>query len=114
MTGDKTLATLVQLLYGVSTSPLINNMVSAVGVTAIQIASTNPRRLGITIVNNGLAALYILPEPGVTAARGIYIAPAGGSISMRWDIDFELVSNAWYAIAAGAANDITVLENISL
>jgi hypothetical protein len=113
MQGDQTLHQLIKSLYGVSTTPLINDTVAAVGIAAILIAPMNPRRVGFTVVNNGLLWLRILPAPNVTAVNGIYIAPAGGALTLRWDIDFEIISLPWYGIAGGAANAVTVIENIS-
>jgi hypothetical protein len=114
MTGDATLATLIRQLYGITTSPQINKLLSAVGITAVKICDINPRRVGLTITNNSLNNLYILPLPTVSAALGILITPAGGTLTLRWDIDFELVSNEWYAIASGAASSVTILENVAL
>lgn len=113
MQGDQTLHTLVKSLYGVSTTPLINGTVAAIGVAAIVIVPMNPRRVGLSIVNNSLNWVRVLPDPGVSAINGFYIGPGGGSITFRWDIDFELIGLTWYGIAGGAASAVTILENIS-
>jgi hypothetical protein len=114
MTGDRTLATLIKQLYGVATSPLLNSFGGSVGATAIVIAGLNPRRVGLTITNNSLNTLWILPSPLVSATVGIYVAPGGGQVTFRWDIDFELISNEWYGVCPAGASSVTVLENIAL
>lgn len=113
MQGDNTLHSLVKSLYGVSTTPLINGTVAAIGVAAIVVAPLNPRRVGLTITNNSLNWIRILPDPGVSAVNGIYVAPGGGSVTFRWDIDFELIGLPWYGIAGGAASAVTIIENIA-
>jgi hypothetical protein len=84
-----------------------------VGVSVVEILSSNPNRVSILIVNLSLNNLYISPQNDVSATKGIYIAPSGGAITLQWDRDFELVSQPFFAIASGAASDVFILENIS-
>jgi len=107
------LSDLLQNLYGVTTFPQINKMVSQVGTTVVQIMSSNPNRVSFLVVNLSANNLFISPVPDVSATKGIYIAPNGGSITMQFDIDFELVSQPFYAIAGGVTSDVYILENIS-
>lgn len=108
------LSDLLQNLYGVKTFPQINKTVSQVGVAAIQIMSANPNRVSFLVVNLSANNLYISPLNDVASTKGIYVAPSGGSITVQWDRDFELVSMPFFAIASGAASDVFILENISI
>jgi hypothetical protein len=107
------LSDLLQNLYGVKSFPQVNKKVNQVGVSAIEIMSSNPNRVSFLVVNLSANNLFISPENDVSSTKGIYIAPNGGSITVQWDRDFELVSQPFYAIAGGAASDVFILENIS-
>ena len=113
MQGDQTLHTLIKSLYGLSTSPVINGTTAAVGVAAALLVPMNPRRVGLTIINNSLTWIRVLCGQLPTATNGIYIGAGGNSLTLRWDIDFELISLDWYAIAGGAASAVTTIENVS-
>jgi len=108
------LSDLLQNLYGIKTFPQINKTVSQVGSSAVQIMSANPNRVSFLVVNLSTNNLFISPQNDVSSTKGIYIAPSGGSITIQWDRDFELVSQPFFAIAAGAASDVYILENISI
>lgn len=101
-------------LYGVSSTYRTNPEVNTVGVTAGRILRGNPNRLSFTLFNLSANNLYISPEPNVSSANGIWVSPNGGSVTLMWDRDFELVGNAWYAIAAAAASAVFLIENISI
>jgi hypothetical protein len=107
------LSDLLQNLYGVTSFPQINKKVNQVGVSVVEIMSSNPNRVSFLVVNLSANNLFISPENDVSSTKGIYIAPNGGSITVQWDRDFELVSQPFYAIAGGAASDVFILENIS-
>jgi hypothetical protein len=109
-----TLNELLEGLYGVKTFHQINQTVSAIGVASIPIMKGNPNRVSFLIVNLSANAIYISPMNDVSATKGIYVAPNGGSVLMQWDRDFELVSQTFYGIAAGAASSVYILENISI
>lgn len=106
-----TAATLIENLYGLRTTEIENPIVSSVGVTPIKIAGNNPNRVSLVIVNLSANNLYISLTVGVSATNGMFIAPNGGSIVLQYDKDFMMVTRDIYAVAAGAASSIYVLEN---
>lgn len=109
-----TLNEMIEQLYGVKSHYKRSSAGSTVGVTVVEILKNNPNRLSFIIVNLSGNALYISPNNDVSSSDGIYIAPNGGRAILQWDVDFELVSQAWFAIASGAASNYYLLENISL
>jgi len=103
---------LLQSRFGLKTHTLINPVVAAVGVAAIQIARNNPDRVGFIMINLSANIVYISPVIGVLATSGIKLDANGGLVSFVWDEDFELVSSELFAIATGAASDVYILEVI--
>ncbi len=103
---------ILESLYGVRTYPRENAAGSEVGVVAEVIARNNPMRASLLVVNMSANVMYIGLTAAVAATHGMIIAPNGGSILFQWDRDFELVTEEWYCVAAGANSDIYVLENI--
>ena len=98
--------------FKIKTHSLVNSLVAAVGVAAIPVALNHPDRVGFVMVNLSVNVVYISPLPTVAVLVGIRLDANGGSISMTWDHDFELVSHDWYGIATGAASQIVCLEII--
>lgn len=95
---------------GLVTSPSFNPMVTSVGVTAVQILPNNPDRVAGLFVNTSANVIYIKPSPDVSTTNGIVLPPSGGTASMLWKEDFNLVGMAWYAVASGAASSIMVMS----
>lgn len=114
MAAVKSLSDLVFQVFGIRTFVRANPLVSSVGVSAAKIASINPRRVGLIVVNLSLAAVYISPAPDVSSTKGIYLPAGGGAYVLKWQDDFELLGSEFYAIASAAASGIYVLENIMI
>jgi len=106
------LADLLAERFKIKTRSLVNPLVAAVGVAAIPVALNHPDRVGIVFINLSANIIYISPLPTVLATAGVRLDPNGGSVSMSWDQDFELVSHEWYGIATGAASALFVSEII--
>lgn len=100
--------------FGVSTTYNINPIVGQVLTSVTKILSYNPNRLGLVIVNNGAVSIYISPVNIVTVGSGLILVPGGGSITFKWDVDFELVSLEYFGIADGAASNIFIMEVVSI
>jgi len=107
---SKTLSQLLQERFGVKTTYRENPKVSTVGVTAVQIVSYNPNRLGLVVINLSTNNMYVSPWLDVSSTKGILLAPLGGSLSLIWDEDYEFTANEFYAVAAAAASAIYCLE----
>lgn len=109
-----TLSELLQSLYGVRSRTVENPETATVGVTVVNILRNNPNRLSFTIFNLSANNIWIGPKNDVSSTKGIWVSPNGGSVTLMWDRDFEIVGAAWYAIAAGAGSAIYLLENIAI
>lgn len=109
-----TLSEMIFQLYGIKSHYKKSDAGSTIGVTVDKILANNPNRLSFIIVNLSGNAMYISPNNDVSSTNGIFLAPNGGRAILQWDVDFELVSQEWFAIAAGAGSSYYLLENISL
>lgn len=106
-----TAATLIENLYGIHTTETENPVTNSVGVAAVKIARNNPNRVVFTIFNLSANNIFIGLTPSVSSTNGMFVAPNGGSIVLQYDKDFMMVTRDIYAISAGAASSIYVLEN---
>ena len=108
----KSLDGLLESYYGISTRHQINKEVAEVDIAVTRIAINKPVRLGLVFVNLSGANMYVMPDNAVSTTRGIYLAPNGGSVTLRWNDDFSLVAHEWWATAAADASAILVLETV--
>jgi len=108
-----TLYQLLQASYGVRST----TKTSLVGVQILaaggKLLSFNPNRLGLIIVNNGANVAYITPDKSAAVGHGIRLINGGGTMALKWDVDFELVASEWYGIADGADSDVYIVEIVS-
>lgn len=107
----KSLHDLIERDYGVRTAHSVNPVVTQIETSVTNFLQGNPRRVSFVIVNVGASAIYLTPDNLPSTTRGIYLAPNGGSASVKWQDDFELLTYPWYGIASGAASEIIVIEN---
>lgn len=103
-------ADLIRQRLGAPTYPEDNRVVSSVGTTVATILRQSPARVWFLIVNLSPSDIYVAPFPGVSNTKGILLSPAGGSLSLNFLDDMDLVSIEWYAIANSAASNILVEE----
>ena len=101
---------LLERVYGVKTTHSINPEVAQVETTLTKILSFNPKRVSFILINLGANFLTVAPDPLVSATRGIYLVPNGGTLSMVWTEDFEMPTFEWFGIADTAACEIFVME----
>ncbi len=101
---------LLERQFGVKTSHGINPEVAQVETTLTKILSYNPKRVSFVLINLGSDFITVAPDSLVTATRGIYLVPNGGTLSMVWTEDFEMPTFEWFGIADTAACSIFVLE----
>lgn len=99
--------------FGVKTTIVENPVVSQVATTVTQVFSSNPNRLALVIINLGAKSVYVAPSRDPSANKGIFLGASGGSMTLKWNEDFELVSHDWHAIAIGAASNVYCLEVVS-
>lgn len=98
--------------YGVQSYPVVNRLVDTVGITPIQIASNNPRRIALNIVNLSVNSVYLMIDNRVSSTRGFYLGPGGGTLALIWRDDTHLLLHEWWAIAGAADSEILVLEEL--
>lgn len=106
----KSLADLIAEEFKVATTYRINPVNVEVGIAVTAILPTNPKRLAFLIMNLSANNIFIAPDMQVTAARGIFLTPAGGNFSMEWRTDFEAVTLPWYGTAGANNSGIFSLE----
>lgn len=105
-------AQMIQALLGVNTFSRNNPVTASVGAAAALVARGAPQRAFLLIVNLSVNSVYVGPFADVAAAKGILLQPNGGSVSLIWDRDLELVTQPWYAIAPAGASAILVVESV--
>jgi len=101
---------LVAARLGARIIHFINRTASTVGLVPSQILRQTPARVSLLIVNLGVNDIYIAPDGLVSASRGILLSPGGGSLSMNYLEDMDLVSLEWFSVCAGLANPIMTFE----
>lgn len=109
-TPARSLRELLEQYFGVPYSPVTGRGASSVGTTVMQVLRQVPVRLGATIVNLSLNNVYLSPKGDVSSSNGIKLQPNGGSLTLDWHNDGELVAWEWFGIADGAASALYVVE----
>jgi hypothetical protein len=77
-----------------------------------QIVRLNPRRLTLVIVNRSMSPVDVAFRPGTLPGGGIMIGANGGSLTLTWLEDGELVGSEVYATGVSGAT-VYVLEVIA-
>jgi len=101
----KTLKELLQNRFGVKTTNNEQPEVAQVAATVTKVLSYNPNRYAFVFVNTGLNNVYLAPSRDVAVGVGILLTANGGSVSMSYDVDFELVGMEWFAIGDGGVSN---------
>lgn len=110
----ESLQQLLQAHFGIKSSWNQNPKVTQVETSITQIVSYNPNRLGLLLTNLGANTVWVAPDNSVSTTKGVRLVPAGGTLTLKWDTDFELVASEWYGIASGAASEFYALEVVSI
>lgn len=99
---------------GTKAIPYTNRLnVASIGITAVRVLTTDPNRFEWLFINLSPNLIYLLNENTVSASKGIQVGASGGSVSMQWDEDFELVSNEWWAVAVATPSNYLAVELVS-
>ena len=105
------LAELLEFRYGVRTTHRINPTGNTAFVAAVQpVLASNPKRLGVVVVNMGDSPMWLAPRDAVADDYGIELVANGGSMTLRWNVDFEMVTLPYYGISNAAGTTIFVME----
>ncbi|KKK72692.1 hypothetical protein LCGC14_2901320 [marine sediment metagenome] len=110
----KTLAELLHEHFGVKTSFNENPEVIQVEVAVTKVFNYNPNRLGLVLINTSGFPILVGYKNDVTVGNGILLVANGGSLSLIWNEDFELVASEMFAIADGGAATIYTNETVSI
>lgn len=78
--------------------------------TAAPLLGNDPDAMMLTMVNLGTNVAYLGLDSRVSATRGLYLAPNGGSISMNVDEDGTLPCRDWHVISPSGNTAIYFLR----
>jgi len=96
------LAQIIEAQYGFKLQAEFNpKPVTLVAATIKNLLLDNPDRVRWTVVNLGDTVVYLSHTAAPSSTNGYYLDKNGGSISMSWDEDGELVGYALNALSAG-------------
>ena len=93
---------------GVKTSYSISPLISQATTTIQKVARSNPRRLGLSVVNLGAYTAYLLPHPSVSSSNSYVLAAGGQGMVFSVMEDFILPSLDWYIVATGTSAIMTI------
>ncbi len=105
---------LVVELRGAPVAPRISQFTL---VTPSQVVlKQNGARIAAHVVNTGGVDFFLIPTEAALApnANGIRIQAGGGSVSMQWDEDGEIVAHEWVAGSAGGVTGGLAIEEVFL
>lgn len=92
------------------TRPVVNPVTDTVGTTATKILLNNPDRFSWLVVNLSADRGYLGWDPTVGAAKGVPIEANGGTVSMYWQEDGEVVCYELYAVNEVASGKYIIVE----
>lgn len=102
---------LIKSHFGIGSRPVFNRVATTINTTATRFLANDPDRVGVIISNVGTSTIYIGLSNSVSTTSGIPLF-SGGSITLKWENDFESVTHERWAVASGAASTVYVEEVI--
>lgn len=109
----KSLHQLIQDEFGIKVYVQTNVLVTQIETAITKVIPNNPNRLGFIFMNLGATSIYLAPHTDPSATNGIFLGASGGTLTLKWDEDFDLVGYSWYGIAIAVASECYSLEVIS-
>jgi len=79
---------------------------------AVQIVENNPDRIGLEVINNSDAVIYVGRNPDVSITQGIPLSAAGGAMIKKFRDDGQTCGDAVYGMSAVAGEEYTIIETI--
>jgi len=95
---------------GFATAPVINPVVSSVGVSVATIFRQNANRVFWMVVNLGANVMYVGWDRAVSATRCMRAEPNGGIVSVAWREDYELCFQEVFALSSLGNLDVYCVE----
>lgn len=111
--ANVSLVDVIRKEIGVPTIDVVSPVGATVGVASARLLGQNPNRLAAIIINLSANDIVLAPNRAATLTSGILLAPGGGSMSLLWKRDFDLVGYEWQAIAAAAGSSVFTLEMLT-
>jgi hypothetical protein len=103
-------ADLIRDRFGLVTDESLDPVTNVANVAPAVVLPLSPNRLAFTVINLSGAVVFLKPRNDVSPISAIRLAPAGGSVSVLWDEDFDLVGLEWWVCATVDASSILTLE----
>ena len=91
-----TLTELLEKQFGVKTRTIINPLVTSLTGNVDKVLSNNPNRLAWIIINLGSNSAYGSWLRYPSSTKGFLLSALGGTASVMWNEDFELVGSEVY------------------
>lgn len=104
------LADLIRKQFGVETYVRVNRLVTELETTVLLVVPNDPNRVSLFLVNLSTYTMYFAWDNAPSSARGVRVAPNGGTLRLVWDEDFDITGWEIWGIAAGASADIFTVE----
>jgi hypothetical protein len=107
----RSLAELIRGEFGFNTIPVDHPANVAVGVALVQVLPSNPSRVNVTFQNNGATTIYLKTNRDLIVGTGIRLIAGGGSISLKWNEDFDRIASAFWAIGSAGGGLLSIFED---
>jgi len=79
---------------------------------ATPIVQNNPDRIGLQVVNNSDAVIYVGFNADVSALQGIPLSASGGALILKFRDDGQVCGNQIFGMSAVAGEEFTIVETI--
>lgn len=84
-------------------------VVESIGTTQSEVLRNNPERVFVLFVNLSANTMYVGYDDAVGSARGIVLAPNGGTYQVDVEEDFTIPVHAHHVISTGVTSNLYVL-----
>lgn len=104
---------LVEARLGIRLDFSITNS-KTIGTTSEVLATNNPGRTNLTIVNLSTNTLYLSPLDTASTTNGILLGSGGGALTLNYWDDLIQPTLEWHAVASGSSSAVFVIEAVIL
>jgi len=87
---------------------------ATISSTPTRLIGADPKRIALVIVNHGRFALYVGFNEEVADRLGFYVEPDGGSLSLTFIEDKDMVKRNFYACAPDGEVTVWWCEEVEL
>lgn len=104
------LARFAERHFGVKTRATTADILTVASPALIQAAPNNPDRLMLILMNLSGTDMYVSPDTRTSNTHGVLLQNGGGALSLRAEVDGELVGYEWTVWCTVAAEELFVME----